>query len=129
MVRVDLYDGSLGPTIRFGVSRRDELAQFCRILARLARGQLHSFLIAQDATFSITGLDTLVLHLDEVARGPNVAQLDGPLRAFEWRSDKDGWRHCLSLAHALLKAGPGYHQYLSQDGHDAAVIELAYAES
>jgi hypothetical protein len=47
---------------------------------------------------------------------------------FRWRQSKDGWRQCAYLVKGLLQGSGRGHQYLTTEGVDDALIELAYRE-
>jgi hypothetical protein len=128
-IAVDLYDGAYGPTLRIDVGERTAL-QFLRdALKGMAEGTVPAFDIVPGDRFELSGIGGV--HL-AVAKDDGFEGLRrktrGATPTFTWNLEKDEWRRCLALIDGLLEAnGPG-HQYLTTEGEDDALVEVAFLE-
>jgi hypothetical protein len=125
LVHLDFYDGAYGPTLRVGIPSRRLLEKVEDVLRSLIQGratEVHlagaSFVLAGNvATFDLTlggGGNSKVLRLRRGA-------------SFIWTNSVDGWQHCLDLLEGFRdEAG---HQYLTAEGVDDALVEVAFLEA
>lgn len=125
------HRGAYGPTILLEAQSLLGVDFFLRLLVKLSRDEAASFDLALMPELRIDGVDEL-----KVETVP--AQPDVPLTRtagsgyddarFLWRQDTLRWAHASMLIEPLLKGRPG-HQYLTDEGRDAALIEFSHAEN
>jgi hypothetical protein len=127
---IDLYNGAYGPTLRIDTQEREELAFLMAMFKDLTTGAVQEVVVAEGEAFAASGLDALTLRLDErKTRGKRLkcAKAGGRVE-YEWTLDSESWRDCLALTGRLFKDGEPAHQYLSLEGVDELLVELAYRE-
>jgi hypothetical protein len=129
---VALYDGAYGRTIRLAIDREATLQRLKAIFLSLAEGdQTHVELVSavfplNDQAASIV-IDAVLVE-DESGAALTVQRGAEPAAAFLWALSRAGWLRCAGLVEGLLDHGEPSHQYLTEEGVDDALIELAYRE-
>lgn len=126
----DFYQGAYGPTIILEAQTLLGVDWFLRVLVRLSRDEEADFDLASLPELRIDGVDEL--KVETVAVQPEIPLTrtagssceDG---SFLWRQDTLRWAHASMLLEPLLKGRPG-HQYLTNEGRDAALIEFSHGE-
>jgi hypothetical protein len=133
-VLIDLYKGAYGWTLRVDVQSRARLKSLRDTFKALAKGTSKEVVISDGPKFRVTGLDVLRLVLREQAPlHKHLTRIESAGRIeYLWAKDSEGWKDCVGLVSGLLRdsstRGPG-HQYLTEEGRDDALVELAFGES
>lgn len=131
-IRVDYYQGAYGPTIRIDTHTIDELLKIKSLFLNLAESKLASVNFIDSVDACTEGLDELVLERAETTDKPDkhLRKEDqmGHLR-FVWSLPSSGWTRCAGLIDGVIGYNLPSHQYLSREGVDDALIEIAFQES
>jgi hypothetical protein len=131
-ILVDYYRGAYGPTIRIDVQTREKLIQIKKVFLKLAESQGQADLADVESTL-ITGFERIILEsLPVYENRPKKLEFetrdDGRI-VCRWSLDCTGWRRCVGLIDGLLTYNSPSHQYLTKEGIDDAVVELAFMET
>jgi hypothetical protein len=130
-IPIDFYKGAYGPTIRIDAQTADALKVVLDIFKALAGGATTEVLLTSGPSFRLSGHDFVRLRLEDDGRTTKclrrVRVHSGTGVGFEWTCDRDGWTRCVALVGRLFQHNPG-HQYLTDEGKDDALVELAYRE-
>jgi hypothetical protein len=125
---VDYYMGAYGPTLRFDATTPEDLALIRETIGALLTGRSKEIDISSDPRFSLSRFAFLKLRIGKSGDEKHLRKLESAQgKGFVWELDSDGWRDCLDLIEGLFEGGPG-HQYLTREGVDDALVELAYKE-
>jgi hypothetical protein len=126
-IRVSLYVGAYGPTLRIDMQSQAHVTLVRALLASLAEGQQSAARVVAGGPWAFDGLNELALAVDVRApqRARVVAGATPQDTRVDWRMSADGWQHCLGLLEGL--EGPG-HQYLTEERKGCLLIELALRE-
>ena len=129
-VLVDYYNGAYGPTIRIDTKSMDELIKVKELLSCLALTDNEGDISISDS-FTLKGLESLILKRVSLAnkREKDLEKSNSDNLAFEWAMSSEGWERCVGLVEGLIKHDAPAHQYLTREGFDDALIELAFMES
>lgn len=131
-ILLDYYQGAYGPTIRIDVQEVSFLVRLKEMFLRLAEGKEETVSLVETDSIRATGFDNLILrlvpsHRDD-AKNLKLVSEGREAIVFRWSLSPRGWRRCAGLVDGLLEAGFPAHQYLTQEGIDDAIIELAFRE-
>jgi hypothetical protein len=123
------YQGARGPTIILKALSESSVEWLHGIFTRLAGGSDSGIDLVAMPEVSIQGVR--VLNLEQVAEQPDIA-LQCTSRAsqgaeFRWVQDSLCWSHAAMLLEPFLSGKTG-HQYLTQEGQDAALVEISFGE-
>lgn len=129
-VAVDLYDGAYGPTLRIDTQTAAALVVVRDLLRGLSEGAAARYDLAEDARFALTGVASVELTVAAGARrvGLRKSSAGRGLPSIRWNLDSEGWRSCVGLVGGLLEASRPGHQYLTTEGEDDVLVELAFRE-
>jgi len=129
-ILVDYYDGAYGPTLRIDTKSMDELIKVKELLSRMALTDKEVDISRSDL-FTLTGLESLIMKRVPPAskQEKDLQRSDPDSLAFEWAMSSEGWERCVGLVEGLIKHNAPAHQYLTREGFDDALIELAFLES
>jgi hypothetical protein len=129
------YDGAYGPTVRVDVLDHNGLARIINVfrgLASTAEASTESLDLVREPWVTTETLGALVLRCESRQRMPQRTLRKQPgstgLPCYTWTLDRDGWEHAASLLQGLLDHGGPAHQYLTHEGIDDAIVEVAYRE-
>jgi hypothetical protein len=129
LITVDLYDGAYGPTIRVDVQARAGLLFLRDAVKALADGSGSNFEIVSGDRFALSGVAAVHMAAVEDDAGLGFRRMvQGKSPTFTWTLDRDAWRRCLGLVDGLVVANRPGHQYLTAEGEDDALVELAFME-
>lgn len=131
-ILLDYYSGAYGPTLRIGVPSIEALKRLEELFLKLAETNGHVADFARLNNVRVLGLDHFLL-----CSTPNTPESEKKLKrvssdmtkpGFEWAMSPNEWKRVASLIGSLLeKKSPG-HQYLTKEGVDDALVELAFRE-
>lgn len=120
--------GAYGPTIHLVLNSSKSVDWLHELFMNLVQGESGIDLVAMPEV-SIEHVGTL--KMDQVAMQPEIALVNlstGNQGAdFQWSQDAEHWRTTAMLLEPFLAGGKG-HQYLTHEGRDAALIEVAFQE-
>ncbi len=128
-VQLDFYGGAYGPTLRIDIPSRKLLESLKAVFQNLAEGKaIQTDLTKMDFVRpgNVSRLELVFLEqTKKLARSKALSLHRGT--EFVWTNSPDGWQRCLDLLCGFGKQ-PG-HQYLTAEGIDDALIEVAFLES
>lgn len=133
---VDYYDGAYGPTLRVDIQALDDLLRIKGLFLELAESKRVTVDFLQLDSIRATGIKKLILRrIKEGAKLEKALELKPSERGdvvFHWTLPSRGWRRCAGLVDGLIDGlikgkGPG-HQYLTEEGIDDAIVEMAFME-
>lgn len=129
LIHGDYDEGAFGPTILLKLDSAEAAEWLHGVLVRMRDAVDTAFDLAAAPEVHIRGVRKLLLR--RIAAPRDVA-LVGPTDVtndadFDWALDAAGWRIAAGLVEAFVSGRAG-HQYLTQEGVDAALIEASYGE-
>ena len=132
VVILDFYQGAYGPTIRIDVQDVASLIKIKELFLELAISARKKTDLAELPWIKASGLRQLVLTQAPEREGcvKNLAlrkDKDGSI-ALEWSLSSSGWKRCAGLIDGLIRLNSPAHQYLTEEGIDDAIIEIAFRE-
>jgi hypothetical protein len=125
-----LYDGSYGRTLRIDLQSARHAAFVEDVLIRLAKEDIREVELPGAEEMRLEGLRKLKLTLPGVGSNPSSDSIeeDRASGVVSWIAPASSWERCHELSAALSSSsGPG-HQYLTREGEDSILVELAYLE-
>jgi hypothetical protein len=125
---VDLYAGAYGPTLRIDTQTPEALVAVRDLLRRLSEGVTARHELAEDGRFALTHVANVELMVATEGLGLRRFKGRGGRDSIRWVLDRDGWRTRVGLVGGLLEASRPGHQYLTTEGEDDVLVELAYRE-
>jgi hypothetical protein len=128
-IHLDLYSGAYGLTLRIDVQVRDDLEALVAWIRELARGEALELDFLAKASTETTRLTSfhLVCREDEGAKHLRV-EPQAPGVGILWAGPRDYWDDIDQLIQPFLAQDAPGHQYLTHEGVDDALVELAYLE-
>ena len=128
---IDLYQGAYGRTIRLATDEEATLQALRKVFLQLARGRRGPFELGETIFPRVDRRTRIKIYAALIERERRKTLAEEPAAnppTFRWRQSKDGWRQCAYLVKGLLQGSGRGHQYLTTEGVDDALIELAYRE-
>lgn len=126
---VDYYPGAYGPTIHVALKSHEHLTRLLRIFQPLAESEtevnLHALPEVQLSNLqqfelsSTPGDDTAPKSLTLVTGNGGKAR---------WTQSQNAWARTIRLVEIFMKDNTSGHQYLTKEGIDDAIVEVAYRE-
>lgn len=131
-ILLDYYDGAYGPTIRIDVQSIETLVRIKNLFLQLAESRGYPVNLAEINNVKAIRLNQLILSWvpdDQHAKKKLTLASNSMTGAvFEWTMSSDSWKRAAGLVDGLLERGSSGHQYLTQEGVDDAIVELAFME-
>jgi len=128
---VDHYQGSYGATIRFDIQEPTALAYLKSIFTSLAGSTASTIDLISQRSIKGEGIRQFILETIINEREPlktlKVVQGQGGA-SVRWSRSHDGWIEAAELLDGLSASGGPAHQYLTQEGVDDAIVEVAFRE-
>ena len=131
LIDIDFYPGAWGPTIRIATQDRAALLALRSVLLEAARTENYQRDLLSTLSVRATGIEGLVVRTVSSGREHPKAlrRLSNQDRiAFEWCQTPSNWEVQAELVDGLLAEDLPGHQYLTEEGVDDALIEVAYRE-
>jgi hypothetical protein len=129
-IRVVFYAGAYGPTLRVCIDSARQLERVKRMFSRFAHARLTDgefAALVNGATYEqLSSWKIELVQRGLPRKGLVKVSASSPAPAFVWSLPPDGWRLCLELIDAFGTAAG--HQYLTTEGVDDALVEVAYLE-
>ena len=133
VILVDYYDGAYGATIRIDGQVREALIKVRKIFADLAEGKIDQISLREVEAVTMKGIEDLCLRsVPEGKESRKTLELVGGSLGhalFRWSRSPSGWQVCVELIEPLIERAKPGHQYLTAEGVDDAVVEVAYMEN
>ena len=132
-IRVDYYEGAYGPTIRIDAQTLDDLNKIKSMFVELAQTRRSVINFLDVVGVHTTGLDQFTLErvetTDEFGKSLKHQRSELAGVGFVWSLPANGWKRCAGLIDGLIEYNRPSHQYLTKEGVDDVIVELAFKES
>jgi hypothetical protein len=132
IILLDYYEGAYGPTIRIDVKSKDTLKKLKNLFLELAGPEEKTINMAEMNGVSTLELKKLILRRtsDSKELGKKLMPLScsSSEHAFEWVMTAREWGKAATLVDGLLDYNMPGHQYLTHEGVDDILVELAFME-
>lgn len=130
---LDLYQGAYGLTLRIDVQCLTRLRELRDLFDQLAKSKVNITSLSGLPRVRLRGFGSLVLRSSSLnTRGEeSVISFGGRKKdnqVITWDLDPTGWRKCVDLVEGLIGLNSAGHQYLTDEGDDDILIELAFKE-
>lgn len=133
-ILMDYYEGAFGPTIRINICSLETLVQVRNIFLQLAEARVREVKLHKVESVKVTNVKGLTLRLIDGNRERTMKTLEledntpeGPV--FYWFKSSLGWIECAELIEGLIERNAPGHQYLTDEGIDDAIVEIAFLET
>jgi hypothetical protein len=128
-ITIDYYQGAYGPTIRLVLPTDDSARRLWEIFLALSRGEATSAALHEMPNMKISGFKHLMLSVRPVDDSEKTLTfVDDNDTRVNWSRSREGWANAAILVKALIDYHQPAHQYLTTEGFDDALIEVAYKE-
>jgi len=132
IILVDYYEGAYGPTIRIDVQAVTSLIKVKDLFLQLAESVTQTVNFTETDLVIASGLNQLIMKVvpdDQVCEKKLELLVNRSMSIiFYWSMPSGGWRRCAGLMDGLLESHYPGHQYLTQEGVDDAIVEIAFME-
>jgi hypothetical protein len=133
-ILVDYYAGAYGPTIRIDVQSLDDLLVVRGMFQQLAEGRVAEVHLQEMRELQVIGISSFTLKvIPEVTvsrKTLHLVRTDASGPVLVWSRSPAGWMDgCVCLIDGLLERNAPGHQYLTHEGVDDALVELAFLEA
>lgn len=129
---VNYYQGAYGPTIRIDIQMRMKLMEIYSLFQQLALSNIEIVNFAQQQSVKTSELDELILqvvpHNKERRKKLELVRSKLGRKIFCWSMSPESWEDCVAKTESLMEDDTPAHQYLTEEGIDDALVELAYME-
>lgn len=135
VILIDYYEGAFGWTIRIDLKSPVSLGELRRLYRELADQRrltvtLKDADVLQGVKIGMTGMNALRLAVLRQSEPLKVLRrettMDGLV--FHWSRSALGWAEVAELLDPMCQDPSPAHQYLTREGVDDALVELAYLE-
>lgn len=130
---VDYYEGAYGPTIRINTRAIESVVNIRQAFLKLGNSEFHDMEFHEVVAVKSTNVKGLIMKLVPQSEDQSKTLVltnttpEGPI--FCWSMTSAGWLECAGLLEGIIKLGRPSHQYLTREGIDEALIELAFKEA
>jgi len=129
-ILVDFYHGAYGPTIRIVLTTRQQLQVFLDTLRTLASSEGVIIALEQLPNFVLSGIRSFVFQT--VPSTPELPKhltvLGGQNPSVIWKQTHTDWKRAADLIEVFTTSDESGHHYLTDEGIDDALVEVAYKE-
>ena len=129
-ILVDFYVGAYGPTIRIVLDTPEQLQTFVKMLRSLDSTEGVVIALEELPTFVLLGMKSFILRTvsstSELAKLLTV--LNSENSSVMWRQTSGGWKRAADRIEVFLNSAEPGHHYLTEEGVDDALVEVAYRE-
>ncbi len=129
-ILVDFYPGAYGPTIRINLNTQQQLQAFLDNLRSLASNEGVIIALEQLPNFALSGIGSFVFRTvsstPELPKHLTVSGDQNPL--IIWKQTRTGWKRAADLIDVFTTSDEPGHHYLTDEGIDDALVEVAYQE-
>lgn len=128
---LDYYEGAYGPTIRIDVQSVDALTKIRDFIHQLAESTISSIDLTEEEGVKATGFSRIILAVSDDHKTEEKLLLlkngsEGII--INWAMFPASWGRVHGLVNGLFECGYSAHQYLTKEGVDDAIVELAFME-
>lgn len=131
-ITIDYYQGAYGPTIRIDIQTMQSLVTIKNIFLQLAESKKKATDLVTVESVHATGVDQLILKdvspNQERAKKLQREKDNTKTVTFYWSMSRPGWQRCAGLIDGLIESQRAGHQYLTDEGVDDALVEVAFME-
>ncbi len=131
-VLLDFYEGAYGPTIRIDIQSREDLIKIRNIFLKLSQKPNEETNLADCKNVKSIGVNKFVLMSipdnQETEKKLFLVINKKTIFEFLWKLSVGNWETIVLLADNLIEQDKPGHQYLTEEGIDDALVELAYRE-
>ena len=126
------YQGAYGPTVRIDIQTMEDLIKVRNIFSRLSQKIDDKINLAACENIKSIGVDKFVMVI--VPKGPlakkklHLVNKKEKASEFLWQLSSEDCETIDGLIEGLVEDNTPGHQYLSEEGIDDALVELAYME-
>ncbi|HKR22729.1 MAG TPA: hypothetical protein VJS17_09050 [Pyrinomonadaceae bacterium] len=130
VILVDLYAGAYGPTIRIILNTRQQLESFLDKLRSLASNEDVTIALEQLSNFALSGIGSFVLQtVPSIPALPKHLTVSGDHNpSIVWKQTRQEWKRAAGLIEVFTTSDEAGHHYLTDEGIDDALVEVAYQE-
>lgn len=132
MVLLDCYHGAYGPTLRIDVRSVESLHKLRNFFVGLSKSANQEINLIEDKNVVAIGIDRFILQSisneKEGEKKLSRIKQDNNGHIFYWKMSPDNWEQVVCLVQSLLDGNRPGHQYLTEEGMDDVLIELAFQE-
>jgi hypothetical protein len=129
-IPVDFYPGAYGPTIRIALNVEPQVQAFLDNLRNLAANEGLAIALEQLPDFLLSGIGSFVFQTvpssTKLRKQLTVSSDQNP--AVIWKQTRTGWERAVELVEVFTTSDKPGHQYLTDEGIDDALVEVAYRE-
>lgn len=130
-VPIHLYDGAYGPTLRIDAQTQEALELVRDTFKTMSSPGAKELLLTTGSSYRLSGFDFLRLRLqNDGTGGKRLKQVRvGATSGFDWSCQTEIWRTYVGLIGGLFDYGRPSHQYLTEEGDNDALVEVAFMEA
>ena len=129
-IRVDFYPGAYGPTIRIILNTRQQLQTFLNTLQSLDANEDVSIALEELPDFALSGIQRFVfqtvLSTQESSKKLTISGGQNP--SVTWKQTREDWKLAADQVAVFTSGDSPSHHYLTYEGIDDALVEVAYRE-
>jgi len=128
---LDYYEGAYGPTIRIDVQSVGALVKIKDFIQQLAESRISSINLTEAEGIKAAGFSKIIFEvsLDNKAEEKLLLRKNGSEGIIiNWAMFPASWERVHGLVSGLLECGCPAHQYLTKEGVDNVIVELAFME-
>lgn len=126
-LRVDLYDGYYGNTLRIATRSEKALLSLRAMFEALGGRDESTCVLSRDQGTHMKNCDALRLIVNELDTKPIEIEVNEAGTTVLWGQTSEEWRRACGLVDGLVDHGHG-HQYLSEMEPNPIIVELSYRE-
>jgi hypothetical protein len=128
-ILVDLYPGAYGPTIRIDLNTPQQLQAFLDNLRSLASNE-GRIALEQLPNFALSGMGSFVFQtVSSTPQRRHLTVSGGQNPAVIWKQTSRDWELAADLIEVFTTSNALGHHYLTDEGIDDALVEVAYKET
>ncbi len=136
-ILLDYYQGSYGPTIRIDILSLENLRKMKNLFVHLAKSVNYEINLLEFGNIQAKGINKFILQSTtngkkyDWLRRKNLTFIkkNNNEIVFHWGLSPYNWERVVCLVQRLLDEKTPGHQYLTQEGVDDALVEVAFLES
>jgi hypothetical protein len=129
-IRIDYYEGAYGPTLRIDTNRISDLEMIMSLFLDLAENKHKTIDFLSTTHATSTNVDQFRLRRISVENLREGLAREGKRgNKFVWSLSGPEWKRRAGLIAGLIQYNGPSHQYLTEEGVDDALVELAFCES
>ena len=128
---LDYYSGAYGPTIRIDIQSMESLKKIKNVFQSLSHKVGEETNLVDLENIKFIGLNKFILISipeDQKTEKKLFLTQKDDLVEFFWKTSCRNWDMIMLLVEGLIEGNNPGHQYLTEEGIDDALVELAFLE-